>query len=139
MKRGPKPGAARVSPLEKAREAWGSGIPAEIEALARACGQRTANVVAREIGASPALVSHVLARRYPGDMDLVFAKIRGALMGEQVECPVLGLIGTKRCLTEQKRPFAATNSIRARLFHACRACPNNRRNTEKPHAEHPDV
>ncbi len=54
----------------------------------------------------------------------VFAKIRGALMGETVLCPILDEIGRDRCLTEQAKPFAATNSTRARLFHACKTCPN---------------
>ena len=135
MKRGPRPGTGRkpMPARERALEGWGAPLPPEIEALAAACESRTASAVARLLDYSPALVSHVLAKRYPGDLQLVFAKIRGALMGETVECPVLGTIATTRCLAEQKRPFAVTNSIRARLFHACRACPNNRKNQETGH------
>lgn len=136
MKRGPQPGSpiARMRPIDKARDAWGGVPPAEIEALALACERSTAKAVAAQLGYSGALISHLLARKYPGDVDLAFAKIRGVLMGEQVECPILGTIGSKRCLDEQKRPFAATNSTRARLFHACAACPNNRKNQEKADA-----
>lgn len=135
MKRGPQPGtpSTRSTMVEKAQLAWGEAMPGEIEALASACDQATSKAIATRLGYSGALVSHVLARKYPGDMDLVFAKIRGALMGEQVDCPILGAIGTQRCLDEQKRPFAATNSIRARLFHACRACPRNRKTQEPRH------
>lgn len=136
MKRGPRPGAspARLDPLDKARAAWGDQLPPEVEALARACRETTAASVAARLGYSGALVSHLLARKYPGDVELAFAKIRGAFMGEQVDCPVLGPVPTTRCLEEQKRPFSATNSIRARLFHACRACPRNRKNQEKSDA-----
>lgn len=136
MKRGPRAGTApaRLDPLDKARAAWGAELPPEIEALARACRQSTASAVAAQLGYSGALISHLLARKYPGDVALAFAKIRGAFMGEQVDCPILGSVPTTRCLEEQKRPFAATNSIRARLFHACRSCPQNRKNQEKSDA-----
>lgn len=135
MKRGPQPGsmATAPSPIDKAREAWGDALPPEIEALAQACAASTGKAVAARLGYSGALVSHVLARKYPGDMNLVFAKIRGEFMGEQVDCPILGLIASTRCLDEQKRPFAATNSVRARLFHACQRCPNNRKNQDRSH------
>ncbi len=129
MKRGPRAGilAARLDPLEKARLAWGPDLPPEIEALAQACREATAASVAARLGCSGALISHLLARKYPGDVDLAFARIRGTLLGEQLDCPILGTVPTTRCLEEQKRPFAATNSIRARLFHACRTCPRNRK------------
>lgn len=135
MKRGPQTGKARtaVDPLDKAIAAWGSTMPPEIEALARACRAATASAVAAQLGYSGALVSHLLARKYPGDVALAFAKIRGTLMGETVDCPIVGQIPTTRCLDEQKRPFFATNSIRARLFHACRTCQHNRKNQDAGH------
>lgn len=135
MKRGPRAGTlnSRIDPLAKARQAWGDDLPPEIEALARACRERTAVAVAAQLGVSGALISHLLARNYPGDVALAFAKIRGAFLGEEVDCPILGPVPTTRCLDEQKRPFAATNSIRARLYHACRTCPQNRKRGEASH------
>ena len=130
MKRGPVPGKGGVDFLAKARAAWGEALPAEVAALADAAQRETASAAARAIGYSPAVVSHVLANRYSGDLPAVFAKIRGVWLGEQVICPVLGEIGRDQCLTHQKRPFAATNSSRARLFHACKICPN--RGSESP-------
>lgn len=127
MKRGPKPGSATTTDfLAIARDAWGDALPAEVEALAHAAMGETATAAAKRMGYSPAVVTHVLRRSYPGDLTAVFGRIRGAFMGETVECPVLGEIGRDRCLTEQKRPFAATNSSRARLFHACKTCRNRR-------------
>jgi hypothetical protein len=110
--------------IAKAHAAWGEAIPAEVLILAEACKARTSRAVAQQLNYSDAVISHVLANKYPGDLPKVFAKIRGALMGEMVMCPILDAIGRDRCLTEQAKPFAATNSTRARLFHACRTCPN---------------
>lgn len=127
MKRGPAPGTLahnRTDAMAKAEAAWGEVMPEEVRALALACRADTARSVAKRLGYSDAVVSHVLANRYPGDIERVFAAIRGALMGETVVCPILDEIGRDRCLTEQKRPFAATNSIRARLYHACQTCSN---------------
>ena len=127
MKRGPKIGAAAsVDYVAKARAAWGEPTPAEILALAEACAARTGRAVASELGCSPALISHLLAAKYPGDVRLVFAKVRGALMGETVSCPVLGEIGRDRCLSAQKAPFSAANPARVRLHRACPRCPNRR-------------
>ena len=110
--------------------AWGK-VPEEVRALALACRADTARAIARRLGYSDAVVSHVLANRYPGDIQRVFAAIRGALMGETVICPILDEIGRDRCLIEQKRPFAATNSIRARLYHACQTCPHRQAKAEE--------
>lgn len=125
MNRGPIPGkTGKLDAVAKARAAWGEEIPAEIVALADACMAQSSRAVARRLGYDDAVVSHALGRTYRGDMAKVFATIRGALMGETVLCPILDVIGRDRCLNEQARPFAATNSTRARLFHACKTCPN---------------
>lgn len=112
----------RPDALSKARGAWGDAIPREIVALAEACRAQTARAVAQRLGYSDAVISHVLANKYPGDVNKVFAAIRGAFLGETVMCPVLDEIGRDRCLSEQSKPFSATSSTRARLFHACRTC-----------------
>ncbi len=125
MNRGPLPGAAvRADAVQKARAAWGDTIPREIVALAEACKAQTSRAVAKRLGYSDAVISHVLGNKYPGDMDKVFVVIRGAFLGETVVCPVLDEIGKDRCLSEQAKPFAATSSTRARLFHACKTCPH---------------
>jgi len=116
--------ATRNDQIAKANAAWGEAIPAEVLILAEACKARTSRAVALQLGYSDAVISHVLANKYPGDLPKLFTKIRGALMGETLMCPILDEIGRDRCLTEQSTPFAATNSTRARLFHACRTCPN---------------
>ena len=114
----------KLDPVEKAEAAWGTPLPRELAVLAAACKAESSRALAKRVGYSEATISYVLARKYAGDLDKVFAKIRGALMGETVMCPILDEIGRDRCLSEQAKPFAATNSTRARLFHACRTCPN---------------
>lgn len=116
--------APRNDQVAKAQAAWGEEMPAEVLALAQACKARTSRAIAQQLGYSDAVISHVLGGKYPGDLPKVFAKIRGALMGETVMCPILDEIGRDRCLSEQIKPFAATNSTRARLYHACKTCPN---------------
>jgi len=123
MNRGPiSSSLAKLGAIAKARSAWGEPMPQEISALAEACHAQTSRAVAKRLGYSEAVISQVLARKYPGDVAKVFATIRGALMGETVICPILDEIGRDRCLDEQARPFAATNSTRARLYHACQTC-----------------
>lgn len=118
---------AKPTFADKAREAWGEGLPPEVAALAEYADARTGAAAAAAIGYSPGLVSHVIGNRYPGDMPTVIEKIRGALMGLSVACPVLGEIGRDQCLEEQKRPFATTNAARARVYRACRSgCPHSR-------------
>lgn len=119
--------AVKLTALEKATAAWGPAMPDEVRELARYVDQHTGVAAAKAIGYSAAVVSHMLAGHYTGDQDAVFAKIRGALMGEVVNCPVLGELGRDRCLTEQKKPFATSNAARARVYRACRSgCPHSR-------------
>jgi hypothetical protein len=69
----------------------------------------------------------VFANAYTGDLARVEAKVRGALMGATVVCPILGEIGRDVCLDEQKKPNTGASSIRSKLYRACRAgCPHSR-------------
>lgn len=134
MKRGPKAGRPSDTDFrETARAAWGQLIPDWVEALAQEATRTSGVEVAKRIGYSAAVVSHVLRNAYRGDLERVEAKVRGALMGATVMCPVLGEIGRDRCLDEQKKPFNASSSIRSRLYRACRAgCPNSRLANKEP-------
>jgi hypothetical protein len=116
---------SRTDYVANALRAW-VDVPPEVMALAEEANATSGAAAAKRIGYSGALVTQVVGKKYPGDLASVFAKIRGALMGETVTCPVLGEIQRDHCLDEQKRPFTATNSTRARLWRACQTCPNNR-------------
>ncbi|MBN9471699.1 MAG: transcriptional regulator [Bosea sp.] len=115
---------APLDQVAKARAAWGEAIPAEVLALATACRAETSRAVAKRLGYSDAVISYVLANRYPGDLPKLFAKVRGAYLGETVDCPELGEMTRDTCLNWQVTPFAATNSTRVRMFHRCKTCPH---------------
>lgn len=120
-----------MSAVSVAAAAWGDALPAWVHALAEACDRRTQAAVARDLGYSPAVVNRVLRAAYAGRYDTVEQAVTGALMAATVDCPVLGELPSHQCLEIQRRPFAATNAQRVRLYRACRSCPNNRTRGEK--------
>ncbi len=91
-------------------------------ALVQACKASSQSKVALRLGVSTSRVNGVLRGRYKGRVDLVAARVRGELMHEVIECPILGEISKRRCLDEQRRPFAPTSPQRVMLFKACRSC-----------------
>lgn len=128
MNRGPAPNTrpAGASFAAKAAEAYGAPLPDWIRELAAIADQDGLAGAERRIGYSRSAISTVLAGKYRGDLARVEQMVRGALMAETVDCPILGEIGRDRCLNEQKEPFRATSRHRAQLFHACKTCPNRR-------------
>lgn len=127
MIRGPQTARSSVDAVEKANTAWGADLPDWVLVLAEACSKTNQSTVARRIDYSPAVVSSVLSNSYKGDIGRVEQMVRGALMSETVTCPLLGDIARNVCLEWQAKPYAATSSHRAAMFHACRSnCPNSR-------------
>jgi hypothetical protein len=105
----------------KAAAAHGEQLPDWIGELARICDRDGLRETARRVGYSAAALSYVIAGTYGGDLARVEQAVRGAVMGESVDCPVLGETPRHICLAWQKKPFAATSSLRVRVFRACRA------------------
>ena len=116
----------RVPAVETVRQAWGGDAPDWIVALAEYCDARKSQRAAGDlIGYSPATVNQLFHAKYPADSAKIEDKVRGALLGETVSCPVLGALPKDRCHDNQALPFAATNSTRVRLYRACRGgCPH---------------
>lgn len=114
--------------VQKVHEAHGATPADWLLELARLADAEGLGGAGKKIGYSKSAVSTVLNGKYSaGDLARVESMVRGALMAETVECPVLGTIGRDRCLTEQKEPFRATSAFRAQLYHACRnGCSNAR-------------
>lgn len=77
--------------------------------------------VGRRIGYAASVVSQVLSGTYRGDLTKVRAAVEGGLMAATVDCPVLGPIGTQKCLGHQRRPLDPTTPERVRLWKACRS------------------
>jgi hypothetical protein len=110
-----------ISHIQKAAKAWKNACPDWILVLAEKCEASSQNKVAKEIGYSAAVVSTVLSATYKGDLITVEKAVRGAFMAETVYCPVLGEMASNACLEHQNRPFASSNSLRVRLYKACRS------------------
>jgi hypothetical protein len=114
--------------VANAREAYGAALPDWIECLAREADRTTGAAAGARIGyKGGSVVTGVCRGNYKGDWRAVEGRVRGALMGEEVVCPVLGEIGRNRCLDEQKKRHIGTSAVRTALFHACRSgCPHSR-------------
>ncbi len=129
MKRGPAAGGAASGATfaEKARARWGEATPDWIVELAALADRQGLKAAGERIGYSGSALSMVLSGRYTGDLGRIEEAVRGALMGLVVACPALGEIGRDACLSWQRKPFAASSSIRVAVWRACRAgCPHSR-------------
>ncbi|MEW6125071.1 MAG: transcriptional regulator [Pseudomonadota bacterium] len=117
---------ARAAPdfLARAHAGWGETPPDWILALAGACQAENQTVVAGRLGVSGSMLSGALANSYPSPLDKLEGRVRGALMGATVACPVLGEIGRDQCIAHQAKPFSAASSVAVRLHSACKDCPN---------------
>lgn len=117
------------APVETARQHWGTELPDWVEVLAGACQRTSQTRVAALIDRSPAVVSQVLRRKYPGDMAALEDLVRGALMAGTVACPALGNLPSNECRgwMAKARSFGNTNALRVRMYRACRACPRFRK------------
>lgn len=115
--------------IEKARIAWKSGMPDWVEALAQECAASSQNKVAVRLGRSATMISQVLSNTYPGDLIDLEERFRAEFQAAVVVCPALGQIPASDCLAWRKkaREFQNTNSLRIRMFRACRSCKLNRR------------
>lgn len=88
--------------------------------LREAVAASSLNAVGKQIGYSGAMLSAVLNGKYNAGLDRVQKAVEGGLMGARVKCPIVGDIGRQKCIEHQRAPFAATNPMRVKLYHACR-------------------
>ena len=111
---------------ERARAQW-FVVPDWVSALADACDSaRSQQRVAEQLGVSSAMVNQVLGNLYKGDLAKIETRVRGELMNETVDCPVIGALSKRECLDNHLRPFSGAISTRRRMFaRACPGCPHN--------------
>jgi hypothetical protein len=88
--------------------------------------------VEADTGISKTTLSQVLNKKYPGNLENIEAKVLATYTEITVQCPVIGVIPTRRCYAEQVRPFSSSNPQRVKLFRTCKSCPNNRTRTNEP-------
>ena len=128
-----------TGPLVRRVEArWDHAPPDWVKALAASCDDSTQAEVAERIGCSAAALNQVLAKAYEGRLDRIEARVRGTLMAESVDCPVLGEISRSACMTHQgRREDAITaNPLLPKLYRACRqGCAHSLLKKRKRHAE----
>lgn len=114
-----------ADPIRKARDAWGEDVPDWVLRLAEACAETSQSRVARRLGVSGSLVSHVLAANYRGDMRRIEDLCRGEFERATISCPVLGELAPAACEAWRRKAgrLRPANNLNARMFRACRACP----------------
>lgn len=110
-----------LTAFDRAVLAWHGDAPDWVLALAEKVDETNGSVAGRLISYSAAVVSQAISNSYKGDLRTVEARVRGALLGDEVLCPVAGEIRRDRCLSEQKKTHTGTSAQRTRLFHACRS------------------
>ena len=93
--------------------------------LKKAVSDHSQADIARKIGRSAAAINQVLKGTYAGNPDTILELVAAHYGGDTVTCPVMGEVRLSQCLESRNRPFSATNSMRVRLFKACRLCPQN--------------
>lgn len=112
-------------PLNKARAAWGAGMPDWVRLLAEACAASSQNQVAKRLGVSATLVSNVLAARYTGDMERIEDIVRGVYDRKVVDCPAMGELASDQC--RKWRAKAAKGGTASAMVvimrRACNRCP----------------
>lgn len=107
-----------------ARERWGAAAPEWVVVMAESCDRTSQSAIAKRLGVSSTQINQALRNAYAGRMDKLEQRVRGELMREAVNCPVLGEITKRRCIDEQTRAPARTNALRVELRRACPLCPN---------------
>lgn len=93
---------------------WLDALSAEVERTNQAR-------VAARLRISEATVSQVLSGNYKANTQRIERRVRGELLGEAVECPVLFDISLRVCQDVQERPRGAgSNPMYQQCFSACR-------------------
>lgn len=113
--------APEPTSLIKAQRCWNEAAPDWIVALAIECDRTSQRRAARRLGISESTINRALSNSYGASLASIEEKVRGSLMGKEVTCPVLGLIGADRCQREQRMPKTFSSPIRVRLHKACRS------------------
>lgn len=104
---------------------WGANLPNWVEVLATECDLSNQSTVGKKLGYSGSMVSQVLRKKYKGNLAAVESAVRGNLLQETVNCPVLDSILSSTCLENQRKPFSASSPQRVQLYHSCNGgCPH---------------
>jgi hypothetical protein len=113
---------------DKARAAWGDGLPQWVADLAAECDRTSQNKVALRMKRSAALISQVIGHKYPGDLAAVEEVFKGVFQAEVVTCPALGEMPANECRDWRAKAarFVSINSMRVQMYRACNRCPRHK-------------
>lgn len=116
--------ATTTTNAEKAAAAWGADLPDWVAALAAEADRTSGAKAAARIGMSGAVVSQVLANKYPGSLAAVEERVRTTITAETVECPALGQMDRATCQEwrGKAKDYQPTSALRGRMHDACNAC-----------------
>lgn len=115
-----------MTAVARARAAWGDGLPDWVIVLAQACDAQSQSAIAKRLGYSPAAISYVLSNRYAARLETVEKTVRGALLAEKVDCPVLAALPVNECLGHQRAALSTSSPLAVRLWRACQTCQHRR-------------
>lgn len=96
-----------------------------LHALRQEAERTTQAAAARRIGVGDTTLSQVLSGNYAASTHRIERRVRGALMGAQCNCPVMGDVSTKVCQdVQERRPGKGGTGIgnpqHAQAWFACR-------------------
>tara|TARA_B110000211_G_scaffold15953_1_gene16666 strand:+ start:6199 stop:6558 length:360 start_codon:yes stop_codon:yes gene_type:complete len=95
------------------------------------CNLASQRQVAEHLGVSNAVISQALKQKYRGNLVTLEKKVRGAWMGETVNCPVLDEIDLNQCIQYQDAKMSVVNPLRVQLYRACHGgCENSQKKKE---------
>ena len=117
----------------KIRQCW-ERPPDWIVALACACDRTSQSAVARMLGMNSGYVSYALRNQRPQYHRPVEDAVRGKLMGETVECPVLGEVDQALCARHRKSRIRPIGPEQKRLRATCPGCIHNTNRKEETDA-----
>lgn len=93
-----------------------------LELLRRQCEEMGQSAVARQLDYSASAISQILGGKYKGNLKAVLNRVEEVFGQTMIKCPLLGNISLGDCSFNRRRPFAATNPMRVKLYRECQVC-----------------
>lgn len=114
----------------KANAAWGASPPRWVALLAAACDRSSQRAVADQLSAagfrcSSGTVSKLVNAKYPASTAEPEKAVLAVFGGDEVDCPLFGLIPLQSCIRARRHKGAPRNPADVMYAKACPSCPHN--------------
>lgn len=118
-----------VTPVAVVRAGWGDAMPDWVQALADECARSSQGEAGRKLRRySASVVNQVLSNTYKGNVRRIEYQVRGLIMQQTVNCPVMyEPITHASCVYAQETSFdqrLALPGISLAFRRACPTCPH---------------